>query len=58
MNNIIQWVFTHKGELISAYLALVGFASIVVKLTPTLRDDNILKNIIRFTGKFLALNRK
>ena len=54
----INWIVAHWTELIEAYLALVGFASVVVKLTPTLKDDNILKNVIRFVGKFIALNRK
>ena len=54
---IISWVLTHKTELIAGYFALVGLASIIVKLTPTVKDDHILKNILRFTGKFIALNR-
>ena len=56
--NIITWVLANKVALIEAYLALIGFASIVVKLTPTLKDDAALKQVIRFVGKFLALNRK
>ena len=46
------------ATIIELYLALIGVASIIVKLTPTLKDDNILKEIIRFVGKFIALNRK
>ncbi len=55
---IINYVVTHKALLIQLYFAFVGFASIIVKLTPTVKDDNILKGILRFTGKYVALNRK
>jgi len=55
---MIEWIIANKGALIEGYLALIGFASIVVKLTPTLKDDHFLKQLIKFTGKFIALNRK
>ena len=55
---IIEWILTNWGIVIELYLALIGVASIVVKLTPTLKDDTILKEIIKFVGKFVALNRK
>lgn len=54
----INWISANYVAIIEAYAALIGLASIVVKLTPTLKDDNILKSVIRFTGKFIALNRK
>ena len=55
---IINYVVTHKAQLIQIYFALIGLASMIVKLTPTVKDDNILKGILRFTGKYVALNRK
>lgn len=54
----VNWVMQNWGTIVQLYLASIGLASIVVKLTPTLKDDKILKNVIRFVGKFLALNRK
>lgn len=54
----INWISANYGTIIQIYLAAVGLASIIVKLTPTLKDDAILKNIVRFMGKFIALNRK
>lgn len=53
----ITWVQLHWDDILKAYLALIGFASIVVKLTPTLKDDDALKGIIKFVGKYIALNR-
>ena len=58
MIEYIEWVMSNKVLIVQAYLALVGFASIVIKLTPTLKDDAILKKLVSFTGKYLALNRK
>lgn len=55
---IYYWCLENWDVLVQAYLALVGFASIVVKLTPTLKDDAYLKSVIRFMGKYVALNRK
>jgi len=55
---IINWIIVNKVALIEGYFALVGFASLVIKLTPTVKDDNFLKKYLKFTGKFIALNRK
>jgi len=56
--NIIEWLMQNWDSVIAIYLGVVGVASIIVKMTPTLRDDTILKNIVRFMGRFIALNRK
>ena len=55
---IINWIVQNKEEMVAVYLSFVGAASIIVKMTPTLKDDHVLKNIIKFVGKFIALNRK
>jgi len=55
---VVNWVVEHIDDIIAIYLGLVGVASIIVKLTPTLKDDTVLKTIIRFVGKYIALNRK
>ena len=55
---VLSWVLAHKGEMVELYLALIGVASIIIKLTPTVRDDNILKGFLKFMGRYLALNRK
>jgi len=45
-------------EIIELILAAVGLASVIVKLTPTPRDDEILGKIKGFISKFIALNPK
>ena len=54
----IQWVITHKVDLIQIYIGTVGVASIIIKLTPTVKDDTILKKILKITGRYISLNRK
>ena len=54
---IVAYVKTNWADLAQMYLQIVGVASIVVKLTPSLKDDDVLKGIIRFLGKYIALNR-
>ena len=53
---IIAWVTAHWGDIIKLWLEVIGVASLVVKFTPTLKDDDVLKGVIRFVGKYLALN--
>ena len=43
--------------IMNLYLCVVGIASIIVKLTPTVKDDAFLKKILQFTGRYVALNR-
>jgi hypothetical protein len=54
---IVQWLIENKESIIQAILAIIGAASLIVKLTPTLKDDNILKGIIKFIGKFIAMDK-
>ena len=55
---MIDWLAQHWDELLLVYTGLVTVASIVVKWTPTLKDDHALKAVIKFVGKFIAINRK
>ena len=56
VTNIIQWIQTHWLSIVQIYTQVVGLASIIVALTPTLKDDDVLKTIVRFLGKYVALN--
>jgi hypothetical protein len=64
MENVLQLITQavsffklHGTDLVLAYTSLVTAASIIVKITPTLKDDNILLGIVKFLGKYIALNR-
>jgi len=54
---IVQWVKDNWMDLAFAYTSLVTLASIVVKLTPNKKDDEILAKIMAFVGKYIALNK-
>lgn len=55
--SIVPWLTEHWADIVQVYLQIIGIASIIVKLTPSLKDDDVLKGIIRFLGKYVALNR-
>lgn len=47
------------GEMLARILAYaVAIASIIVKATPTLKDNNVLLPIIKILGKYISLSRK
>lgn len=54
---IFTWIAVNWQSIIEIYLGIVGVASIIVKLTPTLADDLWLKKVVAFIGKYLALNK-
>jgi len=54
---IINWLQTNWANIASVIAYLIAIASIIVKLTPTLKDDNVLLAVIKFLSKYIALNR-
>lgn len=56
IKNIIAWVTANWDNVLLVITSIIGTASVIVKLTPTLKDDNILKGIVKFLGKYIALN--
>lgn len=57
VTGIISYVQDNWLTIAAIYPSIVGLASIIVKLTPNLKDDDVLKGILRFTGKYIALNK-
>jgi len=56
ITKVIQYFQAHWTEIAQAIAAIVGAASIIVKLTPGLKDDTVLQKIVAFLGKYIALN--
>lgn len=56
MSDVISYIQTNWANIIQVYLAIVGLASVIVKLTPTLKDDTVLLSVTKFVAKFIALN--
>ena len=53
---IVQWATDNWVLILQIYAGIVTIASIIVKLTPTTKDDAILSKITGFIGKWIALN--
>jgi hypothetical protein len=54
---VYTWIVTHWTEITEVIAYVISIATIIVKLTPQLSDDHALKAVIRFIGKYIALNR-
>jgi hypothetical protein len=54
---ILKWLSEHWDDLTAIAAYLVAVASIIVKLTPTLRDDAVMLKVVKFLSKYIALNR-
>lgn len=57
ITNLVSWFSAHYLDLIQILTSIIGTASIIVKLTPTINDDNALKTVIKFIGKYIALDK-
>ncbi|MHC4121992.1 MAG: hypothetical protein ACYSSI_00330 [Planctomycetota bacterium] len=45
------------GDIAKIIAYIITIASIIVKLTPTLKDDTVLLKVIKIVSKYVALNR-
>jgi hypothetical protein len=54
---MVSWIIANWAQVAETLAAVVGVASLIVKMTPTLKDDNFLLPIIKFIGKFIALDK-
>ena len=53
---IVAWFQANGIQVLAAITSIIGAVSIIVKLTPTLKDDNIWLPVIKFLAKYIALN--
>ena len=54
--SLIEFIEEHWSEVAKVIAYAMAATSIVVRLTPTLKDDNFFLPIVKFLGKFIALN--
>jgi len=57
MDNIINWFTTHWVDIVNIIAYVIALASVIVKLTPTQKDNEFLGKIISFLSKYIALNK-
>jgi hypothetical protein len=53
MNDIFNWI----ENILAIYAAAIVLATLIVRLTPTLKDDNWLLAVIKFMAKYIAIYR-
>lgn len=58
MNETINFIQNHYDELLAIIGGVVSVASIIIKLTPTDKDNKVLEKIINFLAKFSIINTK
>ena len=57
IGDVIAWIKANWVDIANVVTAIIALASIIVKITPTVKDNEILENIIKFISKYIALNR-
>ena len=57
MMEVITWFQTNWTKITEVIAYVIAIASIIVKVTPTLKDDNVLLGVVKFLGKYIALNK-
>ncbi len=58
MLNVINFIQTHYQDILAIIGAIVSIATIIVKITPTEKDDAILTKIINILSKLSLVNTK
>ena len=57
MMDFINSIIANKEVIINIIAYVVTLGSLIVKLTPTLKDDNLWLPIVKFIGKYIALDK-
>ena len=52
---VIEYIITHMDELWLIVSTIITLATLIVRLTPTQKDDEILGKIIKFIEKIANL---
>lgn len=55
---MIDYITTHCETILAWIGGIVSCASIIVKLTPTTKDDSVLEKIVNFLDYFSIVNTK
>ena len=53
---MIQFITQHYDEVLQLLGAIVALATLIVKLTPTQKDDNVLAKIIKILSALSLCN--
>lgn len=54
----MEWITQHYDEVLQIIGAVVSAATLIVALTPSTRDDEILGKIVAFIEKFSVMTKR
>lgn len=52
----MNWIIEHYKDVLAVIGAAVSLATLIVALTPTQKDDDVLAKVIKFLSAFGLLN--
>ena len=52
MANIINWIISNIGNICTIICSVILVSSVIVKLTPSTKDNEVLGKIINFLDNF------
>lgn len=55
---MISWIAEHWTDILAIYGGIVAVCTVIVKLTPSTKDNEILDKIIKFFDKFSTVFTK
>ena len=55
---MLDYIMNNTETILAWVGAIVSCASIIVKLTPTTKDDSVLEKIVNFLDYFSVVNTK
>ena len=56
MQEFFSSIWAMKQDIINIICYVIAAATVIVKLTPTQKDDAVLGKIVAFLSKYIALN--
>lgn len=55
---MLDWIVEHWVDLLAIYGAIVAICSTIIKLTPSVKDDEIWAKILKILDKFSVVFTK
>jgi hypothetical protein len=54
---MLEWLTTKWDDVLTILAYIIAAASVIVRLTPTPKDDAFLKPLYDWVNKYVALNK-
>ncbi len=54
----MDWILEHWDDVLAVYGAIVVICSVIVKYTPSTKDDEILEKVVKILDKFSVSCKK